>query len=743
MSIPPEIDTWAGVSPSQINDFNLCPRRWWKGKRFRSERDQSAAAQRGSLGHLILETYAETGRLPTHDHIRGMLQRPEFELARLVYGDNPNFVPRMHSLCASIAMHLPTLPVSAECIEHGFIIQTPNLPVPMRGFIDFIDPEQPVVTDYKFRASGRYLKSPSELRYDPQAKVYSAVYEALRRAPPSARTVDDSGRITTRIDHPVFTAGVFRHLNGLTDRNTCVPVVFEYTAELAEQMWVEIEEQVLEMYRVFHLPSIDLVPANPGDACKAFGKLCPVYAECMDTGNFGIDDEAVECFTLPALGDEPSSDNEGVEMSLFSRMRSVSPAQSLEPAPVPVVEVAAAPEPSPVPAVEVAAAPEPSPVPVVEVAAAPEPVIAAPPRELPPVVLSEHDVNPPAPPAGLNPPGGVSADEHTSPSQFEPTRLAKLARPAGPYLPPSGEVLIRALGHRNISADNLIPLTLQQLTEGEKALALKLLAETPSVERLLLKGQVLGLHENYKHPGRHDVLSAMARAWAASDPARAAIVGVASEGVQHEEECEEQPVEAPVVEKPETVSACIKAAADDPGLFETLLAGVEHFDSDVVSTAVARALSTGVLSPAKAPAFQRAATEVLGVRRRMAVVPVAVVPVAAAPETAAPETAAPVENPGTASQRILLVDVRVSLTNNQSPQITPLDQLLTALENAISPKTPYGTADYAADQIELVRRLPSLLEMLPAGVYTLSSKRPDYPRIRPVLVRVFSIIAEA
>jgi hypothetical protein len=145
------------VSPSQIETFRLCKRKWAFKMIDGLEDPQKASQAFGVEGHKRIESWLKTGTHPGKDDIGVLVQK----------AIKPGFLPT---------------PSPALLIEHEYSIPLKDDDYPhddqLVGFIDCIVPPEggaapPVVIDHKFRSDFRYAMSAPELRQDVQALVYS------------------------------------------------------------------------------------------------------------------------------------------------------------------------------------------------------------------------------------------------------------------------------------------------------------------------------------------------------------------------------------------------------------------------------------------------------------------------------------------------------------------------------------------------------------------------------------------
>jgi RecB family exonuclease len=279
--------SWRTVSASQIKTFGACQAKWWYEKVAGLRGEGSAAMERGTLVHAILEHTTVHGRNPTVEHILGMLDEyPLFVLEYLPkYGnDRRRLVDWLLQIAAYAAPYLPFEQVSPLYVERGFLLNDPDLPVPALGYIDLMEPDDKGITDYKVRSTGRYAATVEDLGKDPQSALYAAVLQAIHDADPSATRKDDRGYVTT-LPAPVFSEGYFRHLNLCIKEGQGFEVRLPYTADDAVAMYREyIVKPAQEMAQVAKITDPRLLTANPKE-CQSYGRTCPHYNLCVQAGH--------------------------------------------------------------------------------------------------------------------------------------------------------------------------------------------------------------------------------------------------------------------------------------------------------------------------------------------------------------------------------------------------------------------------------------------------------------------------
>ena len=152
---------WSRVSPTQVDMFRRCPRKWFNAYILGLKAPPSAAMQLGSAVHNLLETYLKMGVHPLGGP--GKAQNglsPPGGLAQNVaaFGIDAGLVPRPG-----------TVTVEGR-------VQILGAPLPMVGIIDVVDPADPdtgiAIHDHKTSSGKGRLKTPAELAADVQMLSY-------------------------------------------------------------------------------------------------------------------------------------------------------------------------------------------------------------------------------------------------------------------------------------------------------------------------------------------------------------------------------------------------------------------------------------------------------------------------------------------------------------------------------------------------------------------------------------------
>lgn len=237
------MQSFSHVSPSSLTLFAGCPRKWWLSYIAGIREPTSPAQEEGVRVHKEVENYLLKGEPLT-------------------------------GRAASCMAFLPTTRVPAELVEAPFAIQDPELPVPVIGQIDLLEPDFDRITDHKTTSNIRYAKTSTELSVNTQGVVYAHVLAAW---------LSTNGRILKfykdkRQTYPFFRYTEpkrdvqFRHLyyppNGQGREVTGI-----IDSDNAKTVWSDVRANVLEMHKLSLVDSVRRVPPNVSH-CGAYGG-CP------------------------------------------------------------------------------------------------------------------------------------------------------------------------------------------------------------------------------------------------------------------------------------------------------------------------------------------------------------------------------------------------------------------------------------------------------------------------------------
>lgn len=298
------------VSPSQIESFEMCPRRWYNQSILGMREPGTPAQQRGIDVASAVEKFYEAGELPP----------PEFPHLELVRAILPHLGPR----------------TSTVSVEKWVESQTaPGLPN-VRGRYDHFDREErdhsveglpPVeaatLSDVKCRSSARYAKTPAELANDLQLNSYAV---ALVR------------------DHELPRIAL-RHVYGITSgKPKAFPVSVVLEPEQLLGRWNKTVSSVRTMATWANLQPADASALDPNtEACSKFPPAgCPFRSRCGFTSNpFQI--------RRPEMSDAPNASSDlmrRLQEQTAKLMGKPAPeAPAAAPAPAPPQALAAVPPP--------------------------------------------------------------------------------------------------------------------------------------------------------------------------------------------------------------------------------------------------------------------------------------------------------------------------------------------------------------------------------------------------------------
>ena len=223
------------ASPSQVQTFRDCPRKWWLSKIAGIKEPTSAAQELGTQVHEFLERHLRGGSVGSS----GGLAR---EIA--VFGIGSGMLP---------------LPGSVE-VEGQVAI--PGAPLDFVGIIDYIDlgADPPVVGDHKTSSSKRWVKTPAELAENVQMVCYG--HYAL------AKTGADS--VVLR-----------HHYYGTKGRRWSETVEVRVTSEAIKARWAAVCTTVDRMQATALLPEADVEQVLT--SCSMYGG-CFYRDQCFGGG---------------------------------------------------------------------------------------------------------------------------------------------------------------------------------------------------------------------------------------------------------------------------------------------------------------------------------------------------------------------------------------------------------------------------------------------------------------------------
>ena len=240
LPFPLYLSQWSRASASQAKDHIRCPSRWYANKILKIPQPETEAMRRGKRLHGGLESWEATGDV---SYLEDMTM-------------------------PIVDMGIITVPVAEDQIERKVELNTRV--VPIVGYIDLELPDERTVIDHKTTSDWKYIKTPSELSWDPQAIIYC--YDALERW---------GG------DEPI----TFRHIYYKTrGARGCRTAEVQLEPADIRSRFKTLVDRLATMAEHALLPW-DEVPVNT-DACRDYGG-CPFRSTCSKAGKFG---GPLDCF---------------------------------------------------------------------------------------------------------------------------------------------------------------------------------------------------------------------------------------------------------------------------------------------------------------------------------------------------------------------------------------------------------------------------------------------------------------
>ncbi len=300
------------VSPSQIETYRDCPRKWYYGSVLKLPRAESAAAELGTLIHYLLEHLARGENM--HDALARMPGAVSGEGAMLA----------AQEAWDAFLMHTrERYPLAYKRATDGALVRKKDdsvaleldwnldnlLPLPVRGRIDMETPWFQL--DWKSTSNFRYIKSDKALASDTQVLLYGKAFETRH------------GRTVPFLHVYTMTGGTSRALTIETD----------LPKDVVDTGISRLRTEVQEMARTID-GGIHAAVKNPV-ACRKYGG-CPYFRECYQSQNTEVE------MTL----DPFAARRAATATQINQHNRELAPA----PAPAPVPAPAPAPVPAPVPA---------------------------------------------------------------------------------------------------------------------------------------------------------------------------------------------------------------------------------------------------------------------------------------------------------------------------------------------------------------------------------------------------------
>jgi len=240
------------ISPSQVTSYDLCPRKWFFKKVLGLEEPTTETLETGSLMHEGIEHYYEDGE------IRFTIEPTTFEL-------NEKRRAKLKALVQRALKNLPQRGPHVK-IEHELFMETFRGGPKAHGFIDLIDESQVkdgilTIWDHKSRKDFRWIKTPVELKKDPQGVIYS--YWGLVNYDVNKVFFKHNNMSSQTEKDPVTTKCEFDFDSAFDAYTTLLPK-FEEMSGIAENV-------------------ADSLKVQPNfSSCNAFNRPCHFYDKCTD-----------------------------------------------------------------------------------------------------------------------------------------------------------------------------------------------------------------------------------------------------------------------------------------------------------------------------------------------------------------------------------------------------------------------------------------------------------------------------
>jgi len=231
------------LSPSQINTFRECQRKWGYEQILKKEKTSNRSAMLGTDCHALLEDYMETGEL---DQTRTFRQDDKLYLAEIV---------------APGLVHLPKPGTPGLELEQHFVARSTATGIRYQGLKDLCLPSQALVLDHKTTSDiGKWAKTEGALATDVQAQIYAKQTLDLLRV------------------HDVELRWVYYQTKRPYQSKRVSLRVVQAHADEQFSLIEETSKEMVELRRNVLGPSIDGLPANER-MCHAYGG-CPFISIC-------------------------------------------------------------------------------------------------------------------------------------------------------------------------------------------------------------------------------------------------------------------------------------------------------------------------------------------------------------------------------------------------------------------------------------------------------------------------------
>lgn len=266
-SVRPKHKIW-GVSPSQLDSFNRCPRVWFNQSVLKDREPSKPFQLRGEAIHKALEVYLQTGNvsptisLPDPANKGQFVEFPTLEFIQVAIPFIPK--PMTHDFWKSFEKDTAML-----LLEQPGELATWSEGPAVTQYIDVVEalPKTARIIDYKTTSDFRYSKTPEELQQNTQL-CWNAKY---------IFAISDYDEIE------------IEHLYLLTKgRPKAKPVTTRVTREQVEKIWARDMATVRRMIAYAAMAdTADDLPPNT-DSCDMYGG-CYYRQKCgFDTSTVSI-----------------------------------------------------------------------------------------------------------------------------------------------------------------------------------------------------------------------------------------------------------------------------------------------------------------------------------------------------------------------------------------------------------------------------------------------------------------------
>ncbi len=183
--------TWTpACSPTDIDDWNLCERKWGF-RRLTKSYVQNIGAWRGDTGHHMLESWGKD-RTPPEKFADTYAIDVAMKFATDLTEKRISATDYVARLVATVNKMTPLLLIHGEPpfpgLEKDFRVKIQGVLWSGRKDLEFAKgTAHPAVIDYKFTSSPEYAKTAAQLPHDPQALTYA--FEKFYREPADTVTV--------------------------------------------------------------------------------------------------------------------------------------------------------------------------------------------------------------------------------------------------------------------------------------------------------------------------------------------------------------------------------------------------------------------------------------------------------------------------------------------------------------------------------------------------------------------------